>query len=102
MATTLTAQFETRREAEMSVERLVQEYGIDRGRILVAASGPENTAGEHEAGSDKAAGAPTPESRDDAALNGTVMVSADVDDEALADKVLSAFSEFGAATIDEA
>lgn len=102
MATTLTGYFETRREAEMSVERLVQEYGVDRGKIVVTAAGDENSAGEEEAGSDVAAGAPTPESRSDAALNGAVRVSVDLADDAAAGDVRSAFAEFRAESVDEA
>lgn len=101
MSTTLTGQFETRREAEMTVERLVQEYGIDRAAIFVAAAGNENSAGDEQAGSDKAAGAPTPEGRDDAALHGSISVSVDLDDEELAGKVRSAFSEFDASEVEE-
>ena len=56
----------------MTIERLVQEYGIDRGSILVVAAGDRNSSGEEGAGSDAAAGSPTPESRDDAALNGAL------------------------------
>ena len=100
MGATLTGEFETRREAEMTVERLVQEYGIDRGAILVAAAGPENSSGTEEAGSDTAAGSPTPESRDDAELNGRIAVSVEVPDE-LAEKVRAAFSEFDASAVDE-
>lgn len=101
MSTTLKAEFETRREAEMTVERLVQEYGVERGRILVVASGSENSAGDEQAGSDHAAGEPTPESREDAALNGAITVSVDLEDEALAGKVRDAFSEFDASAVDE-
>ena len=96
MGTTLTAQFETRREAEMTVERLVQEIGIDRAKILVTAGGEENTAGEDVAGSDNEAGAPSPERRDDAALNGQVKVSVELADDAAATAVRDAFSEFDA------
>jgi hypothetical protein len=102
MGTTLNATFETRREAEMTIERLVQEHGIDRADIFVAAAGDENTAGEEQAGSDTDAGDPTPESRDDAPLNGAVAVSVDIEDEAEVEKVLEAFGEFEAANVEEA
>lgn len=101
MGTTLKATFETRREAEMTVERLVQEYGIERTDIFVAAEGAENSAGEEEAGSDTAAGSPTTDDRNDAALNGRISVSVDLDDEARADEVRSAFSEFDAQSISD-
>jgi len=96
MATTLTATFATRREAEMTVERLVQEQGIERTDVFIAAAGDENTAGEAIAGSDAEAGEPSPESRDDAALNGRVTVSVDVEDNARAGEIRRAFAEFDA------
>ena len=43
MAEKLTGLFETRREAEMTVERLVQEFNVDRTDISVLAAGAENT-----------------------------------------------------------
>lgn len=96
MATTLKASFDTRREAEMTVERLVQEYDIERTDIFVAAEGDENTAGEEEAGSDAKAGEPSTPSRNDAALNGRISVSVDIDDDDRAEEVRAAFAEFGA------
>jgi len=102
MGTTLTAQFETRREAEMTVERLVQEYGIERTDIFVSATGRENTAGEETAGSDAAAAEPSVGARDDAALNGSIEVSVDIEDEGKADTIRGAFAEFGAHDVEEA
>ena len=99
MATTLTATFATRREAEMTVERLVQEQGIERTDMFIAANGDENTAGEAIAGSDAEADQPSPESRDDAALNGRVTVSVDVANDVRAGEIRSAFEEFDAADI---
>lgn len=102
MGMTLHAAFETRREAEMTVERLVQEHGLDRTTIFVAAAGDENTAGEELAGSETNAGEPSPEDRDDSPLEGAVMVSVDIEDEAKAAKVREAFAEFEAADVSEA
>ena len=101
MGSTLQATFETRREAEMAVERLVQEYGIGRTDIFVSATGDENTVGDEQAGSDAEAGAPSPEARDDAPLNGAVTVSVDVEHETKMTKVREAFSEFDASDMDE-
>ncbi|MCO6052172.1 hypothetical protein NGM99_20500 [Mesorhizobium sp. RP14(2022)] len=101
MGTTLTAQFETRREAEMAVERLVQQYEIERTDVFIAAAGAENTAGEELSGSDTEAGQPSPEDRDDAPLNGTIEVSVDVEDEAKVEKILEAFSEFHASDVEQ-
>lgn len=99
MATTLKASFETRREAEMAIERLVQEHGIERTDIFVAAAGDENTAGEEQAGADEKAGEPGPAARDDAPLHGAVSVSVDIEDDAKASKVREAFAEFQAADV---
>lgn len=96
MGTTLKGTFDTRRNAEMAVERLVQEFGIERTDVFVAAAGDENTAGEEPDCSDTEAGAPSPESRDDAALNGGITVSVDLEDDDLASKVRSAFAAFDA------
>lgn len=102
MGTTLTAQFETRREAEMTVERLVQEHGIERTDIFVAATGGENTAGEASAGSDAKAGEPSTGERHDAALNGSIEVSVDIEDEGKASRIREAFAEFSAHDVEEA
>lgn len=92
MMTTIKGQFETRRAAEMAVERMVQDYHIERTDIFVVASGANNTAGVKAAGSDN----PTigeASSADGAALNGTIEVSADID-VARAENVRAAFAEF--------
>lgn len=101
MSTTLTGQFETRREAEMTVERLVQEYGVERTDIFIVAIGAKNTAGTETAGSDHAAGGPSPEDRGDGALNGAIEVSVDLEDETLAARVREAFAEFSAHDVDQ-
>ena len=102
MGTTLNATFETRREAEMTVERLVQEHGLDRADIFIAADGDENTAGQEQAGSDVDAGDPSPPARGDASLNGGVTVSVDIEDAAEVAKVRAAFGEFEAGDVSEA
>ena len=62
----------------------------------MVAEGDENTSGEEEAGSDAKAGEPSTPSRDDAALNGRISVSVDIEDDARAEEVQAAFAEFGA------
>lgn len=37
MTVTLSATFDTRREAEMTIERLVQQFDLDRAAIAVSA-----------------------------------------------------------------
>ena len=102
MSTTLNATFETRRDAEMTVERLVQEHGIERSDIFVTAEGPENTAGQQPAGSDTQAANPSPAPRRDAALNGRICVSVDIEDEARAAEVRAAYAEFAAEDVSQA
>lgn len=91
---TLQGKFETRREAEMAVERLVQEYNIDRKAIQIAPEGTENSAGEEAGGSDAGAGQASSVG-DDAALEGRIVVLVDVSDDQ-ASKVREAFQEFSA------
>jgi hypothetical protein len=95
MATTLEVTFATRREAEMAIERLVQEHGVERSDIFVAAEGQANTAGVELAGSDTEAASPSPPDRGDSALNGAIVVSVDLNDEGRAADVRAAFAEFG-------
>lgn len=54
MPTMITGLFDTRREAEMAVERLVQEHDLDRSRIQAHAAGEENTSGTVVSGADAA------------------------------------------------
>jgi len=60
METTFVAEFSTRREAELAIEHLVQEYGVPRGDVSVQPTGTANTSGQYSAGTDaKAAPEPT-------------------------------------------
>ncbi len=54
----------------MTIERLVQEFGIDRAAVSVSTEGDENSLGEDRAGSDNAADQPGQDDRQDAALAG--------------------------------
>jgi hypothetical protein len=96
MAAKLTGLFETRRDAEMAVERLVQEHGVDRSLVLIAPVGDANSAGEQTAGADSYAGAPGTGERSDAKLTGSIEVSVDVQDDGTARTIRDAFAEFGA------
>ena len=94
--TIATARFETRREAEMAIERLVQTHGFDRGAIEVVAVGMQNSAGTEIAGADAKRGEAAPAANDDAPLNGLVEVRVSAGDGAIAEAV---FREFHAADI---
>ena len=95
MSNSITGTFATRRDAEMAVERLVQEFGIERTDIFIAAQGEENTAGIDVGGSDRESAEPSPEERDDGAHHGAVSVSIDVNDDQLEHKIGMALREFG-------
>ncbi|MGI3903249.1 MAG: hypothetical protein ACRYF1_22480 [Janthinobacterium lividum] len=97
----LSANFETRREAEMTVERLVQEFGLDRAAIIIAAAGDQNSVGNEQAGSDVKAGDPSPEHRADAPLRGAIIVAVDVHDHVTERKIREAFAEFDATDVAE-
>jgi hypothetical protein len=97
MSKSVAGTFTTRRDAEMAVERLVQELGVERTDIFVAAAGDDNTVGDTIAGSDSQSAEPSPDARDDGAHRGGVAVSVDVNDEELLGRITNAFKEFGAA-----
>lgn len=69
----LAATFSTRESADLAVEHLVQEHGIDRLAIFVEAVGDDNSVGADRSGGD----APAPHSpgREDAPLNGMLRVT---------------------------
>ncbi|CAN5304950.1 hypothetical protein BH10PSE1_BH10PSE1_13350 [soil metagenome] len=98
MTSTLKATFATRRDAELAIERLVQEHGVNRSNIAVAPEGAGNSAGDAPSGSDQAAASPTVEARDDAALEGRIGVSVDLRDEAKSSAIRAAFAEFAGST----
>ena len=101
MSKTIKGTFDTRRQADMVVERLVQELGVERTDIFVVAAGDTNSDGVKAAGSDREAGAPSPEARDDGAHEGAVEVSLDLNEDGdIAEKVQAAFDEFGATMAD--
>ncbi|MDX7952598.1 hypothetical protein P7D22_15615 [Lichenihabitans sp. Uapishka_5] len=98
MPKTLAAEFDTRREAEMTVEHLTQEHGIDPAAVAIVPVSGENSAGtavdgsDNENAGDKAGTEPHP------ALAGRLRVSVETD-EALADKVLAAFATYGGRSV---
>lgn len=94
MTKTIAAEFQTRREAEMAVEHLVQEHGLDARAIVIAPVAGQNSAGTKLDGSDREnmgdkAGAPS-----HPMLTGKLSVSVEAD-ESSADKVLSSFATYG-------
>ncbi len=58
MERTIVASFATRREADLAIEHLVQQHGIDRTDVFVGAPGEANSAGTKAAGADVESGHP--------------------------------------------
>ena len=96
MARTLTGLFDTRRDAEMAVERLVQEQGVERTDIFIEAASSENTAGVAADGADVESGHGGEKGDTQPKLAGQIKVSVDLNDDAAVAKVKGAFREFGA------
>lgn len=74
MPHTIGASFTSRRAAELAVERLVQEHGIDRTAITVRAEGEHNSAGTRPAGADAQSGHPGTPADGTPALAGEIEV----------------------------
>ncbi len=94
MAMSLSADFDTRRDAEMAVEHIVQEDGLDRQAVQIAPVSDENSAGVRVAGSDTEDGHEKPGTTGEPALTGRIRVSVETDD-AAADKVLASLADYG-------
>lgn len=93
MPQTLSAEFDTRRDAEMTVEHLVQEYKIDRQAISIVSASEDNTAGTKVAGSDLEDGRPKQDTDGRPALASKIRLSVDVDDDKKRD-VLTSFATY--------
>ena len=96
MAQPLKATFTTRREAELAVEHLVQAHDIDRRAIRITPQGPENTAGGARSGSDQAAADPSTEARDDAVLEGPIVVAVSLESDDQVEDIRKVFQDAGA------
>ncbi len=76
MEGTIVARFETRRDAEIAVEHLVQAHGVARTDIFIRAKGESNSAGVKAAGADVESGH-GPQERGTPELGGEIEVSVD-------------------------
>jgi hypothetical protein len=94
MTTTIERTFDSRREAEFAIERLVQEYDFERTDVFVSSAGDENSAGDMPSGGDTATDLEA--GRSDAPLSDPILVSVDVNDDARAAIVTRVFDEIAA------
>ena len=99
MERTIVAQFESRRQAELAVERLVQEHGIPRTDVFLRARGEANSSGVKAAGADIESGHPGVEKHGSPVLAGMIEVSVDCHGDQSA-KVREALSAAGASSLD--
>ncbi len=74
MESTIIGEVDTRRGAELAVERVVQELGVSRSDVFVQPVGSANTAGTRLAGADAKA---APEPGTHHSLDGLLEVSID-------------------------
>jgi len=72
LESTIIGEFDTRRDAELAVEHVVQDCGVPRSAVFVQPLGGANTSGTRPAGADAKA-APTPEAHQK--LDGLLEVS---------------------------
>jgi len=93
MPKTISADFKFRRDAEMAVEHIVQDHGLDRNVVNIGPASNENTAGTEAARADVEDGHLKSGTKGEPALAGKVKVSVLVDD-AIAEKVISSFRTF--------
>lgn len=95
----LSAVFATREQADVAVERLVQEYHVDRASVFVEPLGEQNSAGTALSGGDHASGDPGTQNRADGPLHGALKVTAPLGQ--LSEAILrQAFREIGAERIE--
>ena len=93
MPQTLSAEFETRRDAEMAIEHLVQEYDLDRSAISIVSASLENSSGTKVAGSDLEGGQPKQDAGGSPKLPSRIMLSVEINDDQ-EENVLKTFFEF--------
>ena len=99
MGSTIKATFPSRREVEIAVEHLVQDYGIERTDVFIEPASGANSAGTSPVGADVESGHPG-ESADaeGAAYTGALIVSVDMNEDER-DDVERAFRDAGAIEI---
>lgn len=90
----VTATFETRREAELAVEHLVQEHSIERDDISVGPEGDENSVGVEASGADASTELEDGDD-DEAALASAILVTVTAEGDEEAEEIAEYLEEFG-------
>ncbi|WP_076072161.1 hypothetical protein [Sphingomonas montana] len=98
MSSTIVGTFDTRRAADIAVEHLVQEYGLDRAAILVAPVADENSVGTKAAGADVESGHTGVDTDAAPALAGALTVTVEMHADEV-DAVTQAFNDAGATKV---
>ena len=80
MGDTIIGRFASRRDADLAVEKLVQEQGIERTDVFVQPAFAKNSVGEKADGADVESGHPGVATDAAPALAGPIDVSVDVND----------------------
>jgi len=95
----LCAIFPTREGADLAVEHLVQEYGIDRAFIYVEPVEDQNSSGTDASGGDHASGERGHPNRIDAPLHGSIQLTVPVGRERLR-MIENALTDVGAIEVE--
>jgi hypothetical protein len=95
----LCAIFRSRGDADLAIEHLAQEYGIDPAFIYVEPVAGQNSSGLEASGGDHASGKPGHGDRADAPLHGAIQLNVPVAHERL-DLIEQAVREAGAVEVE--
>ncbi|MBA2934530.1 hypothetical protein HZF05_10525 [Sphingomonas sp. CGMCC 1.13654] len=96
----MTARFATRRAADLAIEHLVQDMGIERTDIFVSADGADASSGETADGADVESGHPGVPAEKDPALGEAIIVSIDLANERDRDGVVGRLKDLGATSVE--
>jgi hypothetical protein len=97
--TTVTARFATRRAADLAVEQLVQDRGIERTDIFVSAAGSDASSGQQADGADIESGHPGVPAEKAPSLADAIIVSVDLADPTGRDDIVGLLNELGASSV---
>jgi hypothetical protein len=96
---TISATFNTRRQADLALEHLVQELGVERTDIFLVPEGDDNSVGIDADGADVESGHPGVDPASDPALEGGITLSVDLADDDRVNDVRAKLEQLGGADI---